>query len=108
MVGKELEIVRDPVNPSQPLNALAMMLVTESGITRDPVNPEQFWKAEYPMYVTELGIVSEPVNPLPANAWSAMDVRVLESVRLVNPVDSNALSPILVTELGITSGPVNP
>jgi hypothetical protein len=34
-------MVRDPVKPEQPLNALPPIEVTDGGMVRDPVKPEQ-------------------------------------------------------------------
>ena len=62
MLVTEVGIVRDPVNPEQPLNALIPMLVTEPGIVRDPVNFEEPANALVPMLVKELGSVRDPAK----------------------------------------------
>jgi hypothetical protein len=41
MVLTEEGMVREPVKPEQPRNALLPMVVTEEGMIREPVKPEQ-------------------------------------------------------------------
>jgi len=84
MSSTEAGITRAPLNPVQPWNADSPMMTSVLESVRDP-SPTQPLNAFALISVTELGIV-RLVNPVqPWNTDTPMDVRVLESVKLVNP-----------------------